>query len=83
MCTFGILTAAAATLNQTFLPLTVNVSEKLNVCACGSLTFVLLRQLASGRCSLCDAVVSIIKERLLPPFGCYVGQRRLSVDGRD
>lgn len=45
----------------------------------------LLCWLGSGKCRLCDAVVSIIKERQPPPSGCYVGQsqRRLSVDGRD
>lgn len=39
--------------------------------------------LGSGKCRLCDAGVSIMEERQPPPSGCYVGQRRLSVDGRD
>lgn len=43
----------------------------------------LLCWLGSGKCRLCDAVVSIMEERQPPPSGCYVGQRRLSVDGRD
>lgn len=61
--------------------LTLTVNEKLNV----SQWFFDLCTLVLGwgRRSMCDAVVSIMKERLLPLFGCYVGQRRLSMDGRD
>lgn len=44
---------------------------------------MLSRWLGWGRRGTCDAVVSIMKARLLPLFGCYVGQRRLSVDARD
>lgn len=64
--------------------LTFTVNEKLNVSQWFSdLCALVLTGLHIGGRSMCDAVVSIMEERLLPLFGCYVGQRRLSVDGRD
>lgn len=39
--------------------------------------------LGPGKSRCCDVGVSIMKERKQPLCGCYVGQRRLSVEGRD